>query len=281
MDNFRKKVGERINTALANRNVKQKDLAKAIGVTDNTISYYVSGARTPNTEQIVKIAQYLGVSADYLLGLSDVATTDADVKRICDATGLSEKAVDRIMQNKDNFFYRQGLNRLACDRDLPSLIARYLYGYAMDTINNSDFATVPLRPGVPDTSFAFSKIQFAEIIETLSRLKMRTENRLMEDRAIKERLRLEFMAVYADVDRVEAEEHMAEYYGSEDYTSESYPPDDYDLQFDPYKEHLEDLEYENQIEKQEQAKYRLLAYVSAMRQNKKGGAPDADDSETR
>lgn len=60
-------IGEQINIALLKKNIKQKELAKAIGVTDNTISYFVSGSRTPNTEQIIEIAKFLGVSTDYLL----------------------------------------------------------------------------------------------------------------------------------------------------------------------------------------------------------------------
>ena len=39
MDN-RKVIGQRINSALAAANIKQKELAAALGVTDNTISYF-------------------------------------------------------------------------------------------------------------------------------------------------------------------------------------------------------------------------------------------------
>lgn len=92
--NKRKQIGTRINAALASANMKQKELAKAIGVTDNTISYFVSGSRVPNTEQIIEIAAALHVSTDYLLGLTDAPTTDRDLRYICDYTGLSEKAVE-------------------------------------------------------------------------------------------------------------------------------------------------------------------------------------------
>ena len=93
-------IGERINTLLAERNVKQKELAEMIGVTDNTISYFCSGKRIPNTQQIKCIADYFDVSADYLLGISNDTTKNEDVKAICDYTGLSEKAVNKL--NKFN-----------------------------------------------------------------------------------------------------------------------------------------------------------------------------------
>lgn len=69
MDN--KIIGRKINAALAYRNMKQKELAKAINVTDNTISYFCSGARVPTTEKLIQIAKALNVTTDYLLGLSD------------------------------------------------------------------------------------------------------------------------------------------------------------------------------------------------------------------
>lgn len=87
MDN-RKVIGQRINSALVAANKKQKELAAALGVTDNTISYFVSGKRTPNTEQLIKIAEFLNVSADYLLNIRPQnATLDANTNIACDWFG--------------------------------------------------------------------------------------------------------------------------------------------------------------------------------------------------
>ncbi len=97
-DNIKQIIGQRINTVLAIRNIKQKDLANAIGVSDNIISYYVSGKRTPNTEQIIAISKYLDVSSDYLLGLSDVQSANIELKAICNYMGLPENTVEKISQ---------------------------------------------------------------------------------------------------------------------------------------------------------------------------------------
>ena len=92
-DVTKKKIGQRINEALAMRDKKQKELAQVLNVTDNTISYFCSGRRVPNIEQIITISQYLNVSADYLLGIVDTATTNKDLRFVCDYTGLSDKTV--------------------------------------------------------------------------------------------------------------------------------------------------------------------------------------------
>lgn len=97
MDN-RTVIGSRINSALAFSNKKQKELAAHLGVPDNTISYFCSGKRVPNAEQIIEISKFLNVSADYLLGLTDNKTTDITVKAICEYTGLSDEAVESLAE---------------------------------------------------------------------------------------------------------------------------------------------------------------------------------------
>ncbi len=89
----KKVIGNRINEALAFSNKKQKELAAHLGVPDNTISYFCSGKRVPNAEQIIEISKFLGVSSDFLLGLSDNKTTEPKLKSACEYTGLNEEAI--------------------------------------------------------------------------------------------------------------------------------------------------------------------------------------------
>ncbi len=100
-------IGQRINSALAKRGKKQKELAAAIGVQDNTISYFCSGARTPNAQQIIGIAKYLHVSTDYLLGLSTAMDFDTTIQEVCKYTGLSQEAVEAL--SFDSQQHRNGL----------------------------------------------------------------------------------------------------------------------------------------------------------------------------
>lgn len=100
-----KTIGQRLNAALAEKDVKQKELAKYLAVTDNTVSYWCSGKRTPNTEQIIKISNRLDVSTDYLLGLSEPKTRDDDLKFVCEYTGLSEDAVGVLSAAKKGSQY--------------------------------------------------------------------------------------------------------------------------------------------------------------------------------
>ena len=90
-------IGSRIDTLLRDRGKKQKELAKYLGVTDNTISYFCSDSRIPNTTQMKQIAEFFDTTTDYLFGLSATAEkNDPELKAICDYTGLSGEAVEII-----------------------------------------------------------------------------------------------------------------------------------------------------------------------------------------
>lgn len=52
------------------RNISNKQLADAIGVSPGNVSDWKSGRSKPSAEVLVKIAKFLNVSVDYLLGNS-------------------------------------------------------------------------------------------------------------------------------------------------------------------------------------------------------------------
>lgn len=60
--------GNRLNDALQNRGMKQKQLAACLGVDQTTVSRWVCGVTLPNVEHLKKIVDTLNVSVDYLFG---------------------------------------------------------------------------------------------------------------------------------------------------------------------------------------------------------------------
>lgn len=49
-------------------NLSQKQLADVLGTTARAISFYENGLREPNIAALIALADYFGVSVDYLLG---------------------------------------------------------------------------------------------------------------------------------------------------------------------------------------------------------------------
>jgi transcriptional regulator with XRE-family HTH domain len=71
----------RLGAAMAAKSISQSALARAVGVDRSTISQILSGAgaRLPNAQLVGECAARLGVSADWLLGLSDRPESAADL----------------------------------------------------------------------------------------------------------------------------------------------------------------------------------------------------------
>ena len=84
MDFDMEKFSYRLIVLMEDFNMSQVDLSNKIGISNVTISRYLSGDRIPRLDVITKIASAFNVSVDYLLGLSDDrngedANTNTDV----------------------------------------------------------------------------------------------------------------------------------------------------------------------------------------------------------
>lgn len=119
MDFDMEKFSYRLIVLMEDFNMSQVDLSNKIGISNVTISRYLSGDRIPRLDVITKIASAFNVSVDYLLGLSDDrngedanTNTDVDIALLAknlfgldDNSHLSKKQIELIknllMANKN------------------------------------------------------------------------------------------------------------------------------------------------------------------------------------
>lgn len=87
--------GNRIKNLREERDMKQEDLAKVLSISPSAVGMYERDEREPNDEITLKLAEYFGVSTDYLLGKSDIRNPEElkDVK-FANAGGLDTKGLD-------------------------------------------------------------------------------------------------------------------------------------------------------------------------------------------
>lgn len=64
-------IWRRLIIALANCNLRQKDLADKTGIQKSTISNYINGKRVPDVVNAYKMSKYLNVAPEYLMGEDD------------------------------------------------------------------------------------------------------------------------------------------------------------------------------------------------------------------
>ena len=117
-DLFRIRLGD----VMRERATTQSALARAVGVDRSTISQLLkgAGARLPNAQVVGECAAALGVSADWLLGLTDRPETSADI--IANTLSLTE--APRALVDEQIFqWHKEAACDFRCLRDqLESLI---------------------------------------------------------------------------------------------------------------------------------------------------------------
>ncbi len=59
--------GKKLKELRLEKNLSQKKLGQVFGVCNQTVSFWESGAREPNLDDLLKIARFFEVEVDYLL----------------------------------------------------------------------------------------------------------------------------------------------------------------------------------------------------------------------
>ena len=74
----------RIRDLREDRDLRQIDVSEAIGIDQRTLSNYETGKTNPDSFAIIKLADFFGVSADYLIGRTNEnkVTADEIIKKI-------------------------------------------------------------------------------------------------------------------------------------------------------------------------------------------------------
>lgn len=73
--------GKRLRRLRQEKKITQSQLGKIINVSKVSISGYETGERVPDTDNLKRLADFFGVTTDYLLGRSDDPRLTADQEK--------------------------------------------------------------------------------------------------------------------------------------------------------------------------------------------------------
>lgn len=122
-------VAEKANSALAKRLrelvTDTGALAEKLGCTVQAVNQYKQGTAKPQVDKLEIIADTYGVSVDYLLGRTDVASLDLDIANACAYTGLSEEAI-KVLHSiaTDIEISSTTISRIICHKDFYDAFGR-------------------------------------------------------------------------------------------------------------------------------------------------------------
>lgn len=83
-------LNQRIRELRIAKNISQVELAKALGVTKQSVSNWENDNIQPSIDMLIKMAQYFGVTTDYLLAL--------DNRHFLEVSDLSMEKVSHLRQ---------------------------------------------------------------------------------------------------------------------------------------------------------------------------------------
>lgn len=77
-------LGNRIKQLREELGLKQEELANKLSISPSAIGMYETNKREPNNELTIKLANFFGVTTDYLLGKSDVRKVENNSEDLLD-----------------------------------------------------------------------------------------------------------------------------------------------------------------------------------------------------
>lgn len=133
-----KTIGEKIREFRKAKNMSQDDLATASGIYLSTIKKYENGSRNPKPDQLLKIADAIGVSINMFL--------DFEINTVSDVISLIMKLDEQTdmtihaQKDKDNNYDPNTITISFSDESINNAIASYLNykEYTDQTINSTD-----------------------------------------------------------------------------------------------------------------------------------------------
>ena len=88
----------RIRDLREDRDLRQSDLAEAVGIDQRTISNYETGKSNPDSEALIRLADFFNVSIDYLVGrIKQDFYGSAEKKRFIESIQNSLEELKRII----------------------------------------------------------------------------------------------------------------------------------------------------------------------------------------
>lgn len=121
--------GERLGDLIANNRITATALARDTGLSQSAISDYLNKDRAPDCATIYSLARYFSVSADYLLGLTNIKTPFVNTMAVIRQTGLTEEnaLILEALQSKGANAYLDLLNDLISIAKDSDMAIQYLF----------------------------------------------------------------------------------------------------------------------------------------------------------
>ena len=92
-----REIKNRIRDLRDDMDLRQIDVAQATGIDQKTLSNYETGKTNPDSYALVRLAEFFGVSIDYLVGYSDFNIKTS--KQLCELVASMEQQLAELKRH--------------------------------------------------------------------------------------------------------------------------------------------------------------------------------------
>lgn len=141
---FAIRLSEELHCYNSAKEQSMAEFATGIEIANSSISEYKTASVEPKIIALAKFSKQLNVSADYLLGLTNIKTTDKRKKAICEFTGMDEASISQLntLKRTGHQFELDILSRLINEGHLPKLLTQLknmmVYSYMSVIVQDKD-----------------------------------------------------------------------------------------------------------------------------------------------
>ena len=176
-ENYKAPLPSRLRYLMGTSGHTQADLASHLGISRQSVSAYMDGSANPTPMAIVRIANFLGVSTDYLLGNAEYQKQETS-RLNAEDIGLSENAASilQYVNTQNDKSKLIVLNYLIENKVLLEKIASYLAFSAKNIAQSKQFSLIPY-----DRRNMDGRLFFADIVENLQKFQSDFLDSIKED----------------------------------------------------------------------------------------------------
>ena len=138
----------RINKLYSESGLSVKDFADKVGISRQTMDFYLNGKRSPSAESLIKISNAFSVSTDWLLAITDVRSQSVEIQSAVAALGISEAAAILIKEQDEmgkesinyllEFDAHNGMSFINAWRDYIIALTNVPYNKVRDNKNDTE-----------------------------------------------------------------------------------------------------------------------------------------------
>lgn len=147
-----KSFGNIISYLRKEKGITQKQASEDLGISQALLSHYEKGIRECSLEFVVTLAEYYGVSCDYLLGRSAERNYEKENTNQTNNKGLLENLQRKILINNLDFIFEvlTEINQREITKSVTEILMTELYFiirqlYRNNRENDEEFFTLPLE----------------------------------------------------------------------------------------------------------------------------------------